>query len=456
MARAKTHFVCGECGFESAQWLGKCPSCESWNTLAEEAVRAAGLPFEALPGELTREDRARVTALAEVSLAEVTRFSSGYAELDRLLGGGFLAQTSVLLAGEPGIGKSTLALQVACAVARSGSRVLYVAAEESVEQVKERAARIGATHEDLFLAGDIRTNRIPLYVNELAPRLVVVDSIQALCDERLPQLPGTLAQVRESGLALVRLARERAITLLLVGHITKEGQIAGPKALEHLVDVVFQFEGDMLEAHRLIRSAKNRHGATGEVAVFEMKNDGLAEVRNPSQVFFNPEEAPQAGRATGAHLDGSRAFLFEMQALVVPSSFETPTRRAMGVSASRAALFLAVLEKSLGMAFGKQDVFLKTSGGLEVREPGCDLALVAAVVSSARKVALSPRILWAGEVGLAGDVRRARNLELRLREAVRLGIEQAVVPHDAPRMPGLGLKLCQVRSLEDVYRQFFR
>ncbi len=456
MPRAKTHFVCSECGTESAQWLGKCPACESWNTLAERALEEPSLPFRAPPGELTPEDRLRVTPLSQISLDDMKRFSSGFAELDRLLGGGFLPQTSLLLAGDPGIGKSTLALQVACAVARSGLRVLYVAAEESVHQVKERAVRIGAQHENLFLVGDIRTNRIPLYVDELEPALVIVDSIQAVCDERLAQLPGTLAQVRESGLALVRLAREKPVTLVLVGHITKEGQIAGPKALEHLVDVVFQFEGDLAESHRLIRSAKNRHGATGEVAVFEMKPDGLAEVRNPSQVFFNPEDAPQAGRATGAHLEGSRAFLFEMQALVVPSSFETPTRRAMGVSSSRVALFLAVLEKSLGIGFGKQDVFIKTSGGLEVREPGCDLALVAAVLSSVRKTALSPKILWAGEVGLAGEVRRARSLELRMREAARLGVEQAVVPVGTPSLPGGELKVFQARGLEDIYREFFR
>ena len=455
MGKTKTHFVCGECGFESPQWLGKCPACESWNSLAERSAAESSLPFEPV-GTLSDEDRARVLALDKISLDEVQRFSSGFAELDRLLGGGFLPQTSILLAGEPGIGKSTLALQVACAVARAGSRVLYVAAEESVHQVKERAVRIGAQHENLFLVGDIRATRIPLYVDELDPRLVIVDSIQAVLDERLPQLPGTLAQVRESGLALVRMAREKRLALVLVGHITKEGQIAGPKALEHLVDVVFQFEGDTLEAHRMIRSAKNRHGATGEVAVFEMKSDGLGEVRNPSQVFFDPQDSAQAGRATGAHVDGSRAFLFEMQALVVPSSFETPARRATGVSASRAALFLAVIEKSLGLPFGKLDVFLKTSGGLEVREPGCDLPLVAAILSSARKVPLPPRVLWVGEVGLGGEVRRVRNLESRLREAERLGIERAVVPGDTPARSGSRLKIQPTRSLEDVYRQFFR
>jgi len=464
LARATSTYVCQSCGAQSRQFFGRCSSCGNWNTLVEQVAAAAdnrrrrpvaAAPLEAAAGIPARAGRSE--PIHAVGDRPLQRLSSGYSELDRVLGGGLVPGSLVLLGGDPGIGKSTLLLQSAQAMA-GRHPVLYVSAEESAQQVKLRWRRLvdqlagaeasalgadaeadpadGATPEGpagLQLLAETDLELVLQELETLRPAVAVIDSIQALHDGELASAPGSVAQVRECAAALARIAKRQDTALLLVGHVTKEGMLAGPKVLEHLVDAVLTFEGDRFASHRLLRAVKNRFGATHELGVFEMRGQGLAEVLNPSELFLGGDE-PSAGTATIVACEGTRPLVVELQALVSTTSYASPRRTATGIGTNRLHQILAVLEKHLGLPLSRFDCYLAVAGGLEVEEPAADLGVAAAVVASYRDLTLPPGTVLIGELGLGGQLRPVGQLEQRLQESARLGFRRAVVP----RGSGLG------------------
>ncbi len=481
MAKSTSVYVCSSCGAQSRQFFGRCSSCGSWNTLVEQAAPAAvdtrrrrPVAAAAAEGALAPAPR-RSQPIAAVGERPLQRLASGYGELDRVLGGGLVPGSLVLLGGDPGIGKSTLLLQSARAMAGRAS-VLYVSAEESAQQVKLRWRRLaqvlveqpagdaaglarggaGAAGEPLAAgAGDFQLlaeTDLELVLQELEalrPAVAIIDSIQALHDAELASAPGSVAQVRECAAALARIAKRQDTALLLVGHVTKEGMLAGPKVLEHLVDAVLTFEGDRFASHRLLRAVKNRFGATHELGVFEMRDRGLAEVSNPSELFLGGSE-PSSGTATIVACEGTRPLVVELQALVSTTSYASPRRSATGIAVNRLHQILAVLEKHLGLPLSRFDCYLAVAGGLEVEEPAADLGVAAAVVASYRDLTLPPGTVLVGELGLGGQLRPVGQLELRLQEAARLGFTRAVVPKGsglAKAAAGLGLELLEAGTV---------
>ncbi len=479
MAKSTSVYVCSSCGAQSRQFFGRCSSCGSWNTLVEQAAPAAAdtrrrRPVAAAAGEgaLAPAPR-RSQPIAAVGERPLQRLASGYGELDRVLGGGLVPGSLVLLGGDPGIGKSTLLLQSARAMAGRAS-VLYVSAEESAQQVKLRWRRLAQVEQpagdaagvasggegagDAHLAarmGDFQLlaeTDLELVLQELEalrPAVAIIDSIQALHDAELASAPGSVAQVRECAAALARIAKRQDTALLLVGHVTKEGMLAGPKVLEHLVDAVLTFEGDRFASHRLLRAVKNRFGATHELGVFEMRDRGLAEVSNPSELFLGGSE-PSSGTATIVACEGTRPLVVELQALVSTTSYASPRRSATGIAVNRLHQILAVLEKHLGLPLSRFDCYLAVAGGLEVEEPAADLGVAAAVVASYRDLTLPPGTVLVGELGLGGQLRPVGQLELRLQEAARLGFTRAVVPKGsglARAAAGLGLELLEAGTV---------
>jgi DNA repair protein RadA/Sms len=464
LARATSTYVCQSCGAQSRQFFGRCSSCGNWNTLVEQVAAAAdnrrrrpvaAAPLDAAAGIPARAGRSE--PIHAVGDRPLQRLSSGYSELDRVLGGGLVPGSLVLLGGDPGIGKSTLLLQSAQAMA-GRHPVLYVSAEESAQQVKLRWRRLvdqlagaeasalgadaeadpadGATPEGpagLQLLAETDLELVLQELETLRPAVAVIDSIQALHDGELASAPGSVAQVRECAAALARIAKRQDTALLLVGHVTKEGMLAGPKVLEHLVDAVLTFEGDRFASHRLLRAVKNRFGATHELGVFEMRGQGLAEVLNPSELFLGGDE-PSAGTATIVACEGTRPLVVELQALVSTTSYASPRRTATGIGTNRLHQILAVLEKHLGLPLSRFDCYLAVAGGLEVEEPAADLGVAAAVVASYRDLTLPPGTVLIGELGLGGQLRPVGQLEQRLQESARLGFRRAVVP----RGSGLG------------------
>ena len=443
MARATSLYVCQSCGAQTRQFFGRCSSCGSWNTLVEQAATptdsrrrrpVAAAAEAAIPAAPRRSE-----PIAAVGDRPLQRLGSGYGELDRVLGGGLVPGSLVLLGGDPGIGKSTLLLQSAQAMAARHS-VLYVSAEESAQQVKLRWRRLAEEQGELQPAPEpqaggaglqlLAETDLELVLQELEalrPAVAVIDSIQALHDGELGSAPGSVAQVRECAAALARIAKRQDTALLLVGHVTKEGLLAGPKVLEHLVDAVLTFEGDRFASHRLLRAVKNRFGATHELGVFEMRGQGLAEVLNPSELFLGGDE-PSAGTATIVACEGTRPLVVELQALVSTTSYASPRRTATGIGTNRLHQILAVLEKHLGLPLSRFDCYLAVAGGLEVEEPAADLGVAAAVVASYRDLTLPPGTVLVGELGLGGQLRPVGQLEARLQEAARLGFRRAVVP----------------------------
>ena len=429
MPRAVTTYVCQNCGAQSRQFFGRCSACGSWNSLVEQSSgpppdkrrrRVAAATAEPAPR--------RSEAIASVGERSVARLHTGFAELDRVLGGGLVPGSLVLVGGDPGIGKSTLLLQTAEALAQRES-VLYVSAEESAQQVKLRWSRLGSpgSGDGPQLLAETDLEQVLQELESLRPAVAVIDSIQALHDAELASAPGSVAQVRECAAALQRLAKRLDIALLLVGHVTKEGMLAGPKVLEHLVDAVLTFEGDRFASHRLLRAVKNRFGATHELGVFEMRDRGLLEVSNPSELFLGSPEG-SVGMATIVACEGTRPLVVELQALVSTTSYASPRRMATGIGTNRLHQILAVLEKHLGLPLSRFDCYLAVAGGLEVEEPAADLGVAAAVVASFRDLALPPGTVLVGELGLGGQLRPVGQLELRLQEAARLGFRRAVVP----------------------------
>lgn len=420
MAKSRTRYVCQSCGHESARWVGRCPGCEAWNTLVEEIV-ATGPGARAAQGRPGRSVR-----LADVESGSEPRFPTGIEEFDRVLGGGIVPGSVVLVAGDPGIGKSTLMTEVAALLAPQG--VLYVCGEESPAQVRLRADRLEVDGSDVRLLAETDVDTILASAEELDPSVAVIDSIQTLYRPDLPSAPGSVAQVRECAALLMRRAKSSGMATFVVGHVTKDGTIAGPRVLEHMVDTVVHLEGDRHHAYRVLRAVKNRFGSTNEIGVFEMQSSGLKPVANPSEIFLSERNTGASGSAVICAVEGTRPVLAEIQALVTPTSYPSPQRTADGFDTRRLQLLLAVLEKREGIRLAAQDVFVNVAGGLRLTEPAVDLGIAMAVVSSLRDRALPADTVVIGEVGLSGEVRSVPQLATRLKEAAKLGFRSAVVP----------------------------
>lgn len=452
MAKAKpgkSQFVCQSCGAVSARWAGKCAACGDWNSIVEEAVSTAP------PGSgMVGASKGRALKLESLAGApeEAPRFPTGMDELDRVTGGGLVPGSVLLIAGEPGIGKSTLLLQLTAALARAGRRALYFSGEEATAQVRLRASRLGLADAPVALAAETSlSNILATLEQERAADLVVIDSIQTLWSDALEAAPGSVSQVRAATQSLVRYAKQRGVALLLVGHVTKEGQIAGPKAVEHVVDTVLSFEGDRGHSYRILRATKNRFGATDEIGVFEMAGSGLREVANPSELFLGERDTKAPGTAVFAGMEGTRPILVEIQALVAPSGLGTPRRAAVGWEQSRLAMLIAVLEARCGVSLSNHDVYLNVAGGLRIVEPAADLAAAAALIASLSGRALDPKAIHFGEISLSGAVRAAPHTALRLKEAAKLGFTKAVIPAagDAPTV-GTMMKLRRIAHLKTL------
>jgi DNA repair protein RadA/Sms len=449
MSKPRTVFECQACGFESSKWLGRCPDCGEWNSFVEERVEAPA-PGKGRQASLALETSARPQPYDAVDVGEAQRVSSGIDEFDRVLGGGIVPGSLVLIGGEPGIGKSTLLLQVAHLLGRNFGSVLYVSGEESERQIKLRGERLGITGGGLFLMGETALERILAEVEALKPAALVVDSVQTIYSGRFASAPGSISQVREVATQLLFLAKGRGVTTFLIGHVTKDGTLAGPKSLEHIVDTVLYFEGERRQHHRIVRAVKNRFGAVSELGVFEMTGAGLKPVPNPSALFLSERVQGSPGSAVVATIEGSRPMLVEVQALVSPTSFGTPRRMSLGIDPNRTNLLLAVLEKRVGLELLSQDVFVSVAGGLEVDEPAADLGVAAAVASSLRNRPLPGQTAIIGEVGLAGEVRGVGQAGLRVREAAQMGFTRCLLPARNLPLEAEGIELVGVRTLDQA------
>jgi DNA repair protein RadA/Sms len=451
MAKTKTSYVCQACGAVSPRWVGRCEACGEWNTIVEEIVdsgvgagpksaTAGGRPTQLVPLAGETESAARVV--------------SGMAELDRVTGGGFVKGSAVLMAGDPGIGKSTLLLQAVAAMADLGKRVIYVTGEEAVGQVRLRAQRLGLGDRDVSLASETNVEIILATLQQgPAPDLVIIDSIQTLWTDRVDSAPGTVTQVRTSAQALTRFAKKSGAAVVLVGHVTKDGQIAGPRVVEHMVDAVLYFEGDASHTFRILRGVKNRYGATDEIGVFEMTTLGLKEVSNPSAMFLDQRDKDATGSAVFAGMEGTRPVLCEIQALVAPSPLGTPRRAVVGWDSSRLSMVLAVLETRCGVRIGANDIYLNVAGGLKINEPAADLAVAAALISSLTGAPLPPDAVYFGEISLAGGVRPVVHASLRLREAQKLGFRSAVTGRLGAGDKSNGLEVSEYTDLATLIGQ---
>lgn len=439
MAKVKKAYFCKECGNESPKWFGQCPACGVWNSCSEEVIARS-----AQGGGLRRTNENRPQRVTEIADADHQRILLSSPEVNRVLGGGLVRGSMVLLGGEPGIGKSTLSLQIA--LATEGVKTLYVSGEESASQIKMRAARLGSVSEDCYIYPETLLENILSSVEEMKPDLVVIDSIQTIYSEAIDSSAGSVSQIRECATRLLKMAKESDTSVLIIGHITKDGAIAGPKILEHIVDVVLSFEGDNNNVYRLLRGIKNRFGATFEIGIFEMREEGLVEVANPSEILLSHPEEPLSGVGVGAAVDGIRPYLIEVQALVSNAAYGTPQRSATGYDNRRLNMLLAVLEKRVGMKMFQKDVFLNFAGGFKVQDTGLDLAIVGAVISSYFDRAIGEGVCMAGEIGLSGEVRPAPRTEQRIAEAARHGFRKVIV---SGYLAGRGLKLPE--GVEVVY-----
>ncbi len=452
MAKQSPRFVCQACGALTTKWVGKCEACAEWNTILEESADPRPSGPRKAPGRLA------VVGL-DGGVEPPPRLLTGIGELDRVLGGGLVAASAVMVGGDPGIGKSTLMLQAAARLSFSGRRVLYVSGEESVEQIRLRARRLGLEQAGLGLAASINVRDIGAALeSDKGLALAVVDSVQTMWLDTIDSAPGTVAQVRASGFELIRLAKQVGFALILVGHVTKEGALAGPRVLEHMVDAVLHFEGDRGHQFRILRGVKNRFGATDEIGVFEMTDRGLDEVANPSALFLAERRGNIAGSAVFAGLEGTRPVLLEIQALLAPNAGGSPRRAVVGWDAARLSMLLAVLETRCGIRLSASDVFLNVAGGLRVIEPAADLAVAAALVSAATNVPTDPGAVYFGEVGLSGEVRQVAQAEARVKEAAKLGFERVVLPKRVARggrgLVGEGLRLEEIGHLADLVEDF--
>lgn len=448
MKAPKSIFVCTECEYTSPKWLGRCPSCGNWNCMEEQVPRTETRPARAAAPS------ARAVPFDELELPSYMRSETGMGELDRVLGGGLVTGSVVLLSGEPGIGKSTLLMQISGCLAENRC-VLYVSGEESRGQLKLRAERLGVGGSTLYLLTETSLDSIIAECERLHPDVIIVDSIQTVYSDRLNSAPGSVTQVRESAMAFIGLAKNAGSAVILVGHVNKEGGISGPKILEHMVDAVLYFEGDRRQAYRLIRAIKNRYGSTNEIGVFEMTDRGLAQVENPSEMMMEGRPTDSSGNCAACVMEGSRPLIAEVQALVSPTAFPAPRRTCDGFDYNRMCLLLAVLEKRLGLRFGTMDVYLNIAGGLRVDEPAADLSVALALMSGITDRVVPARLIAFGELGLGGEVRAVSHVDYRVKEAARLGFTRILLPEKSlGRAQGLpdGVELIGVRSLIDVLR----
>ncbi len=420
IAKTKTHFVCQECGYESPRWLGKCPACNKWGSLVEELREKNTRKTPGEPG-------AEPVRLDQISYTDEERFVTGISELDRVLGGGMVKGSLILVGGDPGIGKSTMLLQVCNSISLDGP-ILYVSGEESIRQIKMRADRLGAGREQLMLVSENNLDLIENAVDRLNPELLIIDSIQTVYSEEIASAPGSVSQVREAAAKLMRIAKKRNIATVLIGHVTKEGAIAGPRVLEHMVDAVLYFEGDRNFSYRILRAIKNRFGSTNEIGMFEMKEHGLAEIIDVSKVLLSERPGDMPGSVIVPTMEGTRPILVEIQALVSPTPFGLPRRMANGLDYNRVVLLTAVLEKRLGLNLHNQDVYVNVVGGLRLDEPAIDLGVMVAIASSFKNTGTKPEMVVMGEVGLTGEVRSIGNIEKRLNEAEKSGFKYCVIP----------------------------
>lgn len=453
MAKVKKAFFCRNCGFEAPKWLGKCPSCGEWNSFTEEVIaREASTPSVAA-AQLGRNNRPQ--PIREIRENDHRRIDTGNAEVNRVLGGGVVPGSLILLGGEPGIGKSTLSLQLA--LAENGLKTLYVSGEESAEQIKMRADRIGIGNEQCLIYAETLLENITQQIIDEKPDLVVIDSIQTIYSEAIESSAGSVSQIRECAATLLKYAKTTGTAIFIIGHITKDGTIAGPKILEHIVDVVLQFEGDSNNCYRILRGIKNRFGATFEIGVFEMLDAGLRSVDNPSEILLSHYEEPLSGIAVGATVDGLRPYLIEVQALVCSAAYGTPQRSTTGFDQRRMSMLLAVLEKRVGMKMFQKDVFLNFAGGFKVADTGLDLAIVAAVISSYFDRPVAEGVCCAGEIGLSGEVRPAPRTEQRISEAARLGFRRIIVSGymtKSTKRPK-GIEVVLINSISELPKALF-
>lgn len=452
MAKTKTIWYCTECGADSPKWEGKCPACGAWNTLVEERAPAKSASRKTGAGGL----KAHPVKVSDLEATEESRIKMPSQELNRVLGGGLVAGSLVLIGGEPGIGKSTLVLQNILSI--KSRKVLYVSGEESATQIKLRADRIGKISDNVYIVCESSLENIFEHINELEPQLIIIDSIQTIASEALESSAGSVSQVRECSAQLLKYAKESNVPVILIGHINKEGSIAGPKVLEHIVDAVLQFEGDHHYMYRILRSIKNRFGSTSELGIYEMCQRGLREVSNPSEMLLNHYEEDMSGVAIGIAMEGIRPFLIEVQALVSSAAYGTPQRSVTGFDAKRMNMLLAVLEKRVGFKLAQKDVFLNIAGGLKVSDPSLDLPIICAILSSNVDMAIPSGICMAGEVGLSGEIRQITRVEQRIMEAEKLGMHTILIPKH--NLKGINtekfsIKIAEVAKVEEAFRTLF-
>ncbi len=457
MAKTKTVYICSNCGADSPKWLGKCPNCGEWNTYVEEVVAketpAAKRP---VPSGLSERGQARPVLLRDITAEKEDRLDMKDQELNRVLGGGLVKGSLVLIGGEPGIGKSTLVLQTILKL--HDLKVLYVSGEESYRQLKMRADRLAPESQNCLILCETNLEQIFVQAQNIQPDLLIIDSIQTIFTELVESSPGSVSQVRECSAAILKYAKESGVPVLLIGHINKEGSIAGPKVLEHIVDTVLQFEGDQHYMYRILRSIKNRFGSTAELGIYEMRQEGLREVSNPSELLLTQNHEGLSGVAIAAAIEGIRPFLIETQALVSSAVYGTPQRSTTGFDIRRMNMLLAVLEKRAGFKLAQKDVFLNIAGGLRVNDPAIDLAVLAAVLSSNLDISIEPGACMAGEVGLSGEIRPVNRIEQRIMEAEKLGFSRILIPYN--NLKGFDASRCriqivQVRKVEEAFRQLF-
>ncbi len=435
--KASTVFFCSECGYESSKWLGKCPACNAWNTFVEEKVvvntgKANNRDIEKVKGEIVK--------LNDVEKKQTTRITTGVGELDRVLGGGFVNGSLVLLGGEPGIGKSTLILQI-CDNVKVDGKILYVSGEESAEQIKIRADRLGIKNENLLFLAETDIDNVETALQTTGAKFVIIDSVQTMYSEEITSAPGSVSQVREITARIMKMCKQKEITTIIIGHVTKDGNIAGPRVLEHMVDTVLYLEGERYFSYRILRSVKNRFGSTNEIGMFEMQNEGLVEITNPSQLLISERDGNPPGSAIVVSIEGTRPLVLELQALSTPTVFGLPRRNASGIDYNRLTLLMAVLEKRAGINLGSQDVYINLVGGLKINEPALDLGIVLAAASSFKNIAIKEDVVVIGEVGLTGEIRSVNMIEKRIKEAEKMGYKTCIIPESNKKLLKENFKL---------------
>ena len=450
MSKSKTIYICQNCGNDATKWIGKCPSCGQWNTYVEEIIqkKVKSSNFK------ISESSSKPVSISKITSTRDKRINTKSIELNRILGGGLVPGSLILLGGEPGIGKSTLALQIALTLTES--KILYISGEESIQQIKLRADRLGLSNDNCFILTEIQIENIFIQIQNINPDLIIIDSVQTLQTEDIESSPGSVSQVRECTSRLLKISKETSIPIILIGHITKDGSLAGPKVLEHIVDTVLLFEGDHNYVYRILRVVKNRFGATSELGIFEMENSGLKEISNPSQILISENTEDISGVAIASTIDGIRPFLIEVQALVSSAVYGTPQRSTTGFDIRRLNMLLALLEKKAGFRLAAKDVFLNIAGGIKVTDPAIDLSVICAILSSSFDKAINKKICFSGEVGLSGEIRPVNRIEQRIKEAEKQGFQKILISNHNRKSIKSKIEIANVKKVEDAIKYLFK